>query len=673
MVFDIECFDGSEVAAGLVTRFRHKLIQRTPLFERLFACWRSGQEARTALTVPAHRPVLQALDSVGTDRPPPRVDLSGASDDGFSGPCLRLVHCLPVTSRYGPALLVLATHAPDLTGVAPGADTAEHEANLMRYEALLAATPQVVCRVTQQGEVFTLVGRAGDVGDGLRDPGRSVRSWEARIHPADRVRFDQEWADAARNVVPLDTVVRAQRVTTTVSYRHVRVQAVPLLCKGAVSEWIGSVADAEEQWRLRTRDRLLERAAGAASARDLPEAYAAVAGAVVPDLTDAFLVFQLRHAEQTQSEDEALYATRPQTTTARGVPQPPPVGGDFALGSLAKEAIDTRQTRLVVFPPGEPPRDQVSTPTADWMVQANATSLVLIPIVIDERTVALVAGASCLGNPPLGESEVSVLEEILRTFQDPLRRSLELQSIRNTALVLQRSFLITPPHVDGGQVAAVYRPTSTTAEIGGDWYDATVLPDGALALSIGDIVGHDLEAATEMTKASSMLRALAYTHDHAGPAHTLGQLDQVMQGVSSVALVTAAHAVLRPRSHDRSWDVMLSNAGHPPPLLVPAAAPAHYLYGPQPADPPLCVASWIERHDWHHTLHPGDTLVLYTDGLVETPGADISDGLTQLASRATDLRRQRLSLSRLVTKLLARVGGAGDDIAIIAFQASNDF
>ncbi|MEU7378342.1 PP2C family protein-serine/threonine phosphatase, partial [Streptomyces albidoflavus] len=244
--------------------------------------------------------------------------------------------------------------------------------------------------------------------------------------------------------------------------------------------------------------------------------------------------------------------------------------------------------------------------------------------------------------------------------------------IRNTALVLQRSFLMTPPRVDGGQIAAIYRPTSTTAEIGGDWYDATILPDGALALSIGDVVGHDLDAATEMTKASSMLRAFAYTHDHTGPAHTLGQLDQVMQGVSTVDLVTAVHAVLRPHNQDRHWDITLSNAGHPPPLLVPADGPAYFLQGPRSSDPPLCAAPWVDRHDWHHTLHDGETLVLYTDGLVERPGADISDGLRELAAHATDLRHQRLSLPRFVTELLAPVDEATDDIAIIAFHAHDD-
>lgn len=312
----------------------------------------------------------------------------------------------------------------------------------------------------------------------------------------------------------------------------------------------------------------------------------------------------------------------------------------------------------------------MSGPSADWMVRARATSLAIVPVVIDDRTVALASASSCLGNPPPGDAELGLLEEVLVSVRDPLRRTLELQSILDTALVLQRSFLITPPRVEGAELAAVYQPASTTAEIGGDRYDAIVLPDGAVALSIGDVVGHDLRAATEMTKASSMLRAFAYADGPSGPAHTLSRLDEVTQGVSDVALVTALHAVLRPAGGHR-WDVTLSNAGHPPPLLIPASGRPRCLYGPEAPDPPLCVAAGVERHDWHHELAPGDTLLFHTDGLVERPGADISDGVRQLAERAAGLRGPGRPLAGLVAALLPPPGEATDDIAVIAFRADD--
>ncbi|MFD3971656.1 PP2C family protein-serine/threonine phosphatase [Streptomyces cyaneofuscatus] len=530
--------------------------------------------------------------------------------------------------------------------------------------------------MTPEGEVSALVGRLGETGGGLWHPGRSGLPWMDAVHPKDRDGFAGKWAATARGDALLDAVVRIRLAGDPVRYRHIKIVAVPVLRDGEVGEvgevgeWIGTVTDAEDQWRVRTRDRLLERASAVSSARDLPEAFAATAAAVVPDLADAFVVFQLRHPDRARSGTEALYATRARTALATGVPPLPPITDDFALGALARQVIESRRTKMVTFPPGEPPEALVSGPSAGWMVRARATSLAIVPVVIDDRTVALASASSCLGNPPPGDAELGLLEEVLVSVRDPLRRTLELQSIRDTALVLQRSFLITPPRVEGAELAAVYQPASTTAEIGGDWYDAIVLPDGALALSIGDVVGHDLRAATEMTKASSMLRAFAYADGSAGPAHTLSRLDEVTQGVSDVALVTALHAVLRPAG-DHRWDVTLSNAGHPPPLLIPASGPPRCLYGPEEPDPPLCVAAGVERHDWDHELDPGDTLLFYTDGLVERPGADISDGTRRLAERAAGLRGPGRPLAELVAALLPPPGEATDDIAVIAFRADD--
>ncbi|MFC9188833.1 SpoIIE family protein phosphatase [Streptomyces cyaneofuscatus] len=672
-MFEIESLEEAAVAAALVTGPRHRLVQHNRSFRELFASWRPGQEAGVALTGPGLRPVLRALDLARTDRSAPLVDVPLTTPDGPSGPRLWVVSCLPVISRHGASVLLLAVRVPD----GPAVDAAvrphvpaDHGTDLARYEALLSAVPQVVWRMTPEGVVSALVGRLGETGGGLWHPGRSGLPWMDAVHPKDRDGFAGKWAATARGDALLDAVVRIRQAGDPVRYRHIKIVAVPVLRDGEVLEWIGTVTDAEDQWRVRTRDRLLERASAVSSARDLPEAFAATASAVVPDLADAFVVFQLRRPDRARSGTEALYATRARTALATGVPPLPPITDDFALGALARQVIESRRTRLLAFPPGEPPKELVSGPSADWMVRARATSLAIVPVVIDDRTVALASASSCLGNPPPGDAELGLLEEVLVSVRDPLRRTLELQSVRDTALVLQRSFLITPPWVEGAELAAVYQPASTTAEIGGDWYDAIVLPDGAVALSIGDVVGHDLRAATEMTKVSSMLRAFAYAGGPSGPAHTLSRLDEVTQGVSDVALVTALHAVLRPAGGHR-WDVTLSNAGHPPPLLIPAAGRPHCLYGPEAPDPPLCVAAGVERHDWHHELAPGDTLLFYTDGLVERPGADISDGVRQLAERAAGLRGPGRPLSELVAALLPPPGEATDDIAVIAFRADD--
>ncbi|MFJ9979442.1 SpoIIE family protein phosphatase [Streptomyces cyaneofuscatus] len=670
-MFDFEGLEEAAVAAALVTGPTHRLVRNTASFRELFGFWRAGQEAGVALVGPGLRPLLRALDLAGTDRPAPLIGLPGTSApaDG-SGPFFCAVSCVPVTAPDGDGVLLLATRVQsEDAGAAVRRHVAtDHDDDLARYEALLSAVPQVVWRLNAQGEAFTLVGRLGETGGGLWNPARSGLSWMDAVHPKDRDWFAAQWGATARGDALLDAVVRIRQEGGKVRYRHMRTVAVPVLRDGEVVEWIGTVADAEDQWRVRTRDRLLEGVSPVASTQDLPDVFAATAAAVVPDLVDALAFFQLRTPYEAGSGTEALHATRVRTALADGVPALEPISDDFALGALARTAIDSGRTQLRTFPPGEPPKELVADVSATWMAQARATSIAIVPIVIDGRTVALATASSCLDNPPPGDGELNLLEEVLRSVQEPLRKTLELQSIRNAALVLQRSFLITPPQLKGGEIAAVYQPANTTAEIGGDWYDAVLRPDGALALSIGDVAGHDLHAATEMTKTSSILRAFAYTADDEGPAHTLTRLDQATQGISGAPLVTVMHAVLRPAA-DRRWQVTVSNAGHPPPLLIPATGHPRHLIEPAAPDPPLCVTPRAERYEGQFELYDGDILLFYTDGLIERQDTDIVERMDQLAHHAAALRSPGRSLPALLTALLPPAGEATDDIALIAFRA----
>ncbi|WP_260988286.1 hypothetical protein [Streptomyces sp. CFMR 7] len=499
---DFEGLEQAHVAAALVIGPAHRLIRRTTRFGDLIPFWRPGQEAGIALAGPDLRPLLRALDLPGDERPAPLITVPQPPSPG--GPpedILCAVSCTPVDppegDTAGSVLLLLTPVQSRPSGAAARQHvTADRADDLARYEALLSAVPQVVWRMTAQGETFTLVGRLGETGGGLWNPAGPGFSWMDAVHPKDHEVFAAQWAATSRGEALLDAVVRIRQEGDPVRYRHMRIVTVPVLRDGEVTEWIGTVADAEDQWRVRTRDRLMERVSAVSSTHTLPHVFATTAAAVVPDLTDALVIFQLRRPDEADDDTGALHATRVRAVLAEGVAPLGPIGEDFALGALARETIDSRRTQMIPFPPGEPPAGLVSDASAAWMVRARATSIALVPIVIDGRTAAVAGASSCLGNPPPAAVELGLLEEVLRSVEEPLRRTLELQSIRNTALVLQRSFLITPPRIQGGELAAVYQPASTRAEIGGDWYDATLLPDGALALSIGDVAGHDLQAAS---------------------------------------------------------------------------------------------------------------------------------------------------------------------------------
>lgn len=179
----------------------------------------------------------------------------------------------------------------------------------------------------------------------------------------------------------------------------------------------------------------------------------------------------------------------------------------------------------------------------------------------------------------------------------------------DAALVLQRSLLpSTQRRVAGLEVAARYVPAE--GDLGGDWYDVFELPDGAVGLVMGDVVGHGLPAAVVMGRLRSALRA--YALDHTSPAVVLEHLDRKIGHFEDGAFATVVYGVTRPPFDT----VTISTAGHWPPLLV------HH--GEQTRavdlrhDPMLGIGSF-ERREGEVAIDPGASLCFFTDGLVERP------------------------------------------------------
>ncbi|MDI7789918.1 PP2C family protein-serine/threonine phosphatase, partial [Streptomyces cavourensis] len=154
----------------------------------------------------------------------------------------------------------------------------------------------------------------------------------------------------------------------------------------------------------------------------------------------------------------------------------------------------------------------------------------------------------------------------------------------------------------------------------------------------------------------------------ANPATTLSRLDRIVQALDGPSMITVVHAVIR-RLAPTIWRITLSNAGHPPPLLIPRDAPPRYLHDLAAPDPPLCVTDAFPRTTFDAVLREGDTLVLYTDGLVETPDTDIGDNLRLLCEHTDVLVGRGLPLPTLIRGLLPSVQHRRDDIAVIALQA----
>jgi PAS domain S-box-containing protein len=234
---------------------------------------------------------------------------------------------------------------------------------------------------------------------------------------------------------------------------------------------------------------------------------------------------------------------------------------------------------------------------------------------------------------------------------------------------LQQALLTPPPEPDHLQVAVRYRPAAHGAQVGGDWHDAFLQPDGATMLVIGDVVGHDSDAAAAMGQLRGLLRALAYDNDEPLSA-TLSRTEHAARGlaVSTMATVVLARVERHPDVPVASTRVLRwSNAGHlPPVLLAPDGSTTLFETRPERM---LGIDPDAPRTDHTAELGDGHTLLLVTDGLVERRDADLDQGLAMMREVLRDLGET--SLEELCDTLLDRmlpVDGA-DDVAIVAVRA----
>ncbi|MEU3526414.1 SpoIIE family protein phosphatase [Streptomyces sp. NPDC038707] len=220
-------------------------------------------------------------------------------------------------------------------------------------------------------------------------------------------------------------------------------------------------------------------------------------------------------------------------------------------------------------------------------------------------------------------------EVALAATRDQLAHT-EQQAAERNRLTLQLQHAIMPPTrapltVPGLEVAVRYRPAETEHLVGGDWYDAVVLPTGLVLMCVGDVAGHGIEAATSMVVLRNALRGLAVTG--AGPGQLLSWLNIVAHHLTGAVTATAVCALYDPERHTLRW----ARAGHLPPVLVRGseAAPLPLVKGLLLGAVPEAVYEEAELE-----FAPEDTLLLYTDGLIERRDRSVEESLAHLLTAA---------------------------------------
>jgi serine phosphatase RsbU (regulator of sigma subunit) len=234
---------------------------------------------------------------------------------------------------------------------------------------------------------------------------------------------------------------------------------------------------------------------------------------------------------------------------------------------------------------------------------------------------------------------------------------------------LQRSLLSPPVQPDHLELAVRYRPATRGISIGGDWYDAFLQPDGDTVLVIGDVMGHDIEAAAAMGQVKTLVRGIAFDRSEE-PAGVLRRVDHALVGLAIPTLATALVCRIEQDDDDRAAGVRRlrwSSAGHPEPLLAQADGRVEDLTAP--IGPPLGIGWRGPRADGTAVLAEGSTLVLFTDGLFERRGVPLDEGREWV--RAVLSRCAASPLAELCDRLLAELVGPGveDDVAVLAVRA----
>ncbi|MEU5275807.1 SpoIIE family protein phosphatase [Streptomyces asoensis] len=255
------------------------------------------------------------------------------------------------------------------------------------------------------------------------------------------------------------------------------------------------------------------------------------------------------------------------------------------------------------------------------LAQAGVHSYLAVPLIAHGEVLGALDLKRTRNPLPFDEDDVILAGELAGRAAVAIDNARWFQSVRNTALTLQRSLLPDhAPHHTGLELASRYQPAQATSEVGGDWYDVIPLTDDKTALVVGDVMGNGIDAAATMGRLRTA--TCAYADLDLDPGAVLRHLDKITCDLEHY-IVTCLYAVYDPRTRQ----CRVANAGHMPPALAGPGHDARLLDLPPGA--PLGVGG-IVFETTTVELAPADLLVLYTDGLVETRQHPIDDRLAVL-------------------------------------------
>ena len=550
-----------------------------------------------------------------------------------------------------------------MTEPRPDDGSTEREAGLsaVRFRTLVDAADLAVWRTDAAGALVTDMPDWRDL-TGQREEQLPGSGWLDAVPEPDRTRVREVWEASVRSGDIYD--IEYPIVTADGGRRLVHARGRPVRDGGRIVEWIGTVNDVTERHEALTAldgaQRQLELLASAshrmAASLDVDETAEALAQACLPDLADSAVVLIVDPARDIQAV--AVEHVDPGRREALvELLDRYPVRYDAPYGSGA--AIRTGEVSFVPHVDEEQRRSfAVDDEHYELLDQLAPTSVISVPLAARGRVLGALA-VRREGGADYTAADVALLQEL------GLRGALALDNAqlyareRNAALMLQRTLLPRLlPGFKGAACAVRYRPGGAGAEVGGDWYDVLVLPDGAVAFAVGDVQGRGLVAASVMGQLRAAIRA--YTLEDHAPKEVMLRADAVLRSLDGGPLATCSYVRLDPTGRE----VVIANAGHPPPLIADRTGTRFV-----DVDPglPLGIGGAVFAQSTV-AVADGSVLVLYTDGLVEDASTAVDAGMARLAEVVGEAVARGLDVEATADHILDRLVPAehrDDDIALL--------
>ncbi|MEU3408169.1 SpoIIE family protein phosphatase [Streptomyces sp. NPDC006670] len=630
-----------------------------------------GYEAAAALARPA-----AALFPVPPEGPGPaerlveralalgywRVRLPVLHRDGTVVDCG--FRAFPVTGSGGPedtVVMALASRSQELDRV---------KTNLAFLDALFETCPIGLVMLDEELRYVHLNQALADM-DGIPVADHLGRDTAEIMITADGGEFRRMLRAVADEGRPLVGVLVGMRTPGRPDVDQVRsVSLFPLSGAAGSRPGVGGllvdVTDRErallEATAARRRLALLDRAgARIGTTLDLGTTARELVDVVMPEFCDGSVVELVEWMYPSEAFDPALpLITR---RIASGTVLPPPAAELLAAldrvtyppGSSIHRMLSTGRPLCVRVDEEFAARTVGHRDLARQLLDSGVGYVLITPLIARGHVQGITVFGRSAARPAFTDQDLGLAGELASRAALCLDNARLYSRVQDISLTLQRALLPTAPDTTAHvSVAHRYLPASRATEVGGDWYDVIALPDGRVALVVGDVMGHGVPAAASMGRLRITARALAPHSPE--PEGLLAELDAAAQD-TGIELATCLYTVYDPRT----GSARVANAGHPPPLVRHPDGTVETLG--DVLGVPLGVGG-VPFRSTRTELPDGAVLALYTDGLVEARGQDIDAGLDALRA---ELARASGPLEHEADRILAALlpGGATDDTVLV--------